>query len=103
MDIPRDKPVVTSVDARGLPEREGDLLDGYRRMLAAGQPDGLVRSELLRGQDGSWRIQSTWWDMEALLALRKAGVPHAAQALLDGVGAEHTHSWFVVEDGFDTT
>ncbi|MBC7441028.1 MAG: hypothetical protein H7311_00630 [Ramlibacter sp.] len=101
MNIPVNKPVITSVDATVLRERESDLVEGYRRMLAAGQPDGLVRSELLRGQDGTWRIQTTRRDMEALLALRRAGVPHAAQALLDGVGTEHSQTWFVVEDGFD--
>lgn len=102
-ESPVAKPVITVVDAQVRPELEADLLTGYRRMIAAGQPDGLLRSELLRGQDGAWRIQSTWRDMEALKTLRRRGEPPAAMAMLDSLGAEHTHSWFVVEVGFDAT
>jgi len=93
-------PVVTTTDATIAADREVELLDGYRRMLQADQPDGMLRSELLRGQNGSWRIQTTWRDMVALQAVRNSGRPPAALALLDSVGAEHTHSWFIVEDGF---
>lgn len=96
------KSVVTVVDATVETEREADLIDGYRSMIERERPDGLVRSELLRGQDGAWRIQSTWRDMAALQAVRSAGNPPAALALLEGIGAEHTHSWFVGEAGFDT-
>ncbi|MEA2715854.1 MAG: hypothetical protein QOI99_171 [Actinomycetota bacterium] len=92
--------VVTAVDATVDPEREQDLLDGYRQMISAPKPDGLVRSELLRGQGGRWRIQTTWRNREALVALRTSGHPPAALELLDRVGAEHSHGVFTVEESF---
>jgi hypothetical protein len=88
--------VVTSIDALVDPEREAELLAGFAA-LGSHKPEGLVRSELLRGQEGRWRIQTTWRDLESLLALRKSGEPPAALALLESVGAEHTHGWFTVE------
>lgn len=88
---------MTVVDAQIDPARESEFLDGYQALIAGDQPNGLIRSELLRGQDGAWRIHTTWQDLESLKALRKEGKPHAALALLDSVGAEHTHGWFVIE------
>jgi heme-degrading monooxygenase HmoA len=91
------------VDANVNAERESELIDGYRHMIDSEQLDGLIRSELLRGQDGRWRIQSTWRDLEALQAVRKLGKPPAALELLESVGAEHSHTWFVIEAGSDST
>ncbi len=91
------KEVVTAVDTHIDPDQESALIEGYERMTKESQPDGLIRSELLRGQDGAWRIQTTWRDLESLIALRKAGNPPAALVLLQGLGAEHTHGWFTVE------
>ncbi len=93
-------PVVTAVDAVIPPDREAELVDGFRRMVAADPPDGLVRSELLRGQEGRWRIQTTWRDLDTVRALRAAGEPPAAQVLLESVGATHTHDVFFVEHSF---
>jgi hypothetical protein len=67
-------------------------------MIAGDRPDGLIRSELLRGQDGAWRIQTTWRDLDAIRALRMSGRPPAALELLDRLGAEHTHAAFTVEE-----
>ncbi|MGH3912009.1 MAG: antibiotic biosynthesis monooxygenase [Pseudonocardiaceae bacterium] len=89
--------VVTAVDAMVDPKREGDLLDGFRQLNEGQQPDGLLRSELLRGQGGAWRIQTTWRDRDALIALRNSGKPPAALALLDRLGAEHSHAVFSIE------
>lgn len=89
--------VVTSVDATVAPEREDELLEGFRALNDGPAPDGLLRSELLRRLDGGWRIQTTWRDREALLALRQRGEPPAMLALLDRLGAEHTHAVFTVE------
>ena len=96
------KQVVTAVDAHIEPEQESALIEGYRRMTNESQPDGLLRSDLLRGQDGAWRIQTTWRDIESLMALRKAGHPPAALVLLEGIGAEHSHGWFTVEHSIST-
>ncbi len=95
------KRVVTAVDANVDPEHEAEFLDGYRRLTQEEQPDALIRSELLRGQDGAWRIQTTWQDLDALTAVRKLGKPPAALVLLDRIGAQHSHSWFIVEQDFE--
>lgn len=89
--------IVTAVDAVVAVDREQELLQGFAAMNAATSPDGLVRSELLRGQDGRWRIQTTWRDFDALMALRASGEPPAALRLLDSIGAEHSHAVFTVE------
>ena len=95
-----DHNVVTAVDAVVPTDRETELVDGFRRMTES-HPDGLIRTELLRGQEGHWRIQTTWRDLETVRALRAAGEPPAAQNLLESVGATpHTHDVFFVAHGF---
>lgn len=89
--------VVTTIDTVIEPEHEQDLIEGFRQMTAGPQPEGLVRSELLRGPSGAWRIQTTWRDREALLTLRATGEPPAALALLDRLGAPHSHTVHTVE------
>lgn len=42
-------------------------------------------------------LQTTWSNREALMALRKSAEPPAALALLDRLGAEHSHAIFTVE------
>ena len=42
--------VVTTVDTTVPPEREQELLDGFRQLNEGDKPDGLLRSELLRGE-----------------------------------------------------
>ncbi|MEX5258132.1 antibiotic biosynthesis monooxygenase [Kocuria arenosa] len=93
--------VVTTTDTTIEPEREQDLIEGFRRMVAGPRPDGLVRSELLRGQGGAWRIQTTWRDRDALMALRAAGELPAALALLDRLGAPHSHSVHTMEESVE--
>ena len=63
--------VLTEVSAVVAIEREAVLLSAYRDLLAQPMPDGLVRTELLRGQDGHWRIQTLWQDRAALDAIPK--------------------------------
>jgi hypothetical protein len=89
--------VITAIDAHVDPELEADLLNGYRELFNGQQPDGMIGSMLLRGQGGAWRIQTTWRDFDALLAVHNSGRPPAALELLDRLGAEHSHTVFVVE------
>jgi len=89
--------VITTIDARIQPESEQGLLDGFRQINDGHKPEGLVRSELLRGQGGAWRIQTTWRNRDALMAVRNSGEPPAAMALLGRLGAEHSHAVFTVE------
>ena len=93
--------VVTIVDTVIEPDREQLLLDGFRDLNQAAKPPGLLRSELLRGQNGAWRIQSVWQDREALIAVRQSGEPPAMLALLDRLGAEHSHAVFAVEQSYE--
>ena len=87
-------PVVTTVDAVVPPEKEAELVAGF---AALSPREGLVRSELLRGQEGRWRISTTWRDLDELRAQRAAGTPPAALQLLDRLGVQHTHAVFTVE------
>ena len=57
--------IVTIIDANVASDREQALLDGFRQMNEGRRPPGLLCSELLRGQNGAWRIQfkrcgATW-------------------------------------------
>lgn len=89
--------LITSVSAVVQPERENELTSGFRELVAATMPDGLLRTELLRGQNGTWHIQSLWRDRDALIAARDSGEPPAALELFRRVGADHTHDVFTVE------
>lgn len=80
--------VLTQVSAVVAAEREADLLAAYRDLVVGPLPDGPVRTELLRGPDGHWRIQTLWRDRAALDAMRVAAEPPAAPRLFREVGAE---------------
>ena len=80
--------VLTEVSATVDPVRENDLLAGFRALLESAVPDGLLRTELLRGPGGQWRIQTLWRDPAALEAMRAAAEPPAALTLFRSVGAE---------------
>ena len=91
-----DEQILTSVSAQVDPSRSGELVDGFSALMGGTLPDGLVRSELLRGQDRMWRIQSLWHNRAALMAAREAGERPAALVLFERVGAEHAHEVFTV-------
>jgi hypothetical protein len=89
--------ILTEVSATVDANREVELVKGYRE-ITAGAPDGLVRTELLRGQDGQWRIQTLWRDRAALEAMRARAEPPAALRLFRRVGAEPSLQVYEVED-----
>ncbi|GAA3085420.1 quinol monooxygenase YgiN [Kribbella aluminosa] len=80
--------ILTEVSGVVDPGRVAELVDGFREIAAAALPDGLLRSELLQGDHGQWRIQTLWRDQAALDAMRAGAEPPAAPALLRSVGAE---------------
>ncbi|MCX4420310.1 hypothetical protein FNV62_40155 [Streptomyces sp. RLB3-17] len=89
--------VLTEVSAIVTPEREADLVAAYRELVAHTLPDGLMRTELLGGQDGRWRIQTLWRDRAALDVVRAAPQGSAATRLFRGVGAEPALALFDVK------
>src|SRR4051794_13689173 len=89
--------VLTEVSAIVAPAREADLVAAYRELVARPLPDGLVRSELLSGQDGRWRIQTLWRDRAALDAARAAPDGPPAPRLFREVGADPGLALFEVK------
>jgi quinol monooxygenase YgiN len=89
--------ILTTVTATVDPQRETELTTGFREITARALPDGLIRTELLRGRNGTWRIQSLWRDRAALEAVRNSAEPPAALELFSKVGADHSHEVFTVE------
>jgi quinol monooxygenase YgiN len=91
--------VVTVVSATVGEDRCDALVDGFNALLQTGLPDGLLRTELLHGPDGRWRIQSVWRDRAALDAMRAGPQEPAAPALFRRVGAEPAlEIWQLVAD-----
>src|SRR5438874_2287946 len=82
--------ILTEVSAVVATDRVPELLDRFQRLLNQAMPDGLMRTELLRGDDDIWRIQSLWRDRGALDAMRAGPEPPAALQLFREVGAEPT-------------
>jgi len=89
--------VLTVLEATVPPGQEAALQAAYQAAAAAGLPEGLVHTELLRdARDHSrWRIQTWWTGQEVLEAMRKAGTP-AGVLMFRAAGAEPTLSIFEV-------
>lgn len=82
--------VLSEVRAVVSAAAEEDLVRLFRELLEQPLPDGLLRTELLRDGDGTWRLQSLWRDRSALEAVRTGPEPPAAPTLFRSVGAEPT-------------
>lgn len=94
--------IMTAVAADVPKEREAEFLEGYRALQSASKPDGLLRTELLRRREGGFVIQTVWRDRDALMAARHPSQPPPALALLDEVGASHSHDVLTVEQEYAT-
>jgi hypothetical protein len=79
---------MTDVSATVDAEREAELVRGFREITTGDTPDGLLRTELLRGPHGQWRIQTLWRDRAALDSMRRGPEPPVAPRLFRQVGAE---------------
>lgn len=82
--------ILTDVSAQVAPAREADLISSFHQLLTQDLPDGLVRTELLKGAEQWWHIQTLWRDRAALEAMRSTGDPPAAPRLFREVGADPT-------------
>ncbi|WP_037603713.1 antibiotic biosynthesis monooxygenase [Streptacidiphilus rugosus] len=88
--------ILTEVSATIAPEREADLIAAYQQAVARPLPDGLLRTELLQGADGDWRIHTLWRDQASLDAMpASAEGPIAPRLFRDSGGDPHV-AWFQV-------
>jgi heme-degrading monooxygenase HmoA len=96
--------VVSEVSATVPADREGEFLAGFEELVSLPRPDGLLRTELLRGPDGEWRVQTLWRDLEALAATRVAPEPPCtAPQVFNSVGAQPLLEILEVESAYDST
>jgi heme-degrading monooxygenase HmoA len=93
--------ILTEVTAVLAEDRAVDVVSAFDELLRRPTPDGLLRTELLRGQGGQWRIQSLWRDREAVDAMRAGSDPPAAPALFRQLGADPTLNVFEVRSTYD--
>ena len=82
--------VLTEVAANVPIDRAAEVLAEFRVLLEKPLPDGLLRTQLLEGAEGAWRIQSLWRERAALEAMRSRPEPPAAPTLFRNLGAEPT-------------
>jgi len=80
--------IMTEVSAVVSDELASEVLAAFEELLQRPLPDGLVRTELLAGPDGEWRIHSLWRDQAALDAMRAGSEAPAAPTLFRQLGAE---------------
>ncbi|MER8182135.1 antibiotic biosynthesis monooxygenase [Kitasatospora sp. NPDC094015] len=80
--------VLSEVSGRIAADREGGFVASYRALVTGELPEGLLRTELLRGPDRHWRVQSLWRDMAALEAVRADPRMAAAPRLFREAGTE---------------
>ena len=80
--------LLTEVVAVVSADKASEVRPAFLALLEKPLPDGLLRTELLEGADGHWRIQSLWRDQAALDAMRAGSEPPAAPALFRALGAE---------------
>jgi hypothetical protein len=95
--------VLAEANARVAAEHEGRLIAAYHRLIAQPPPDGLLQTELLRGQDGRWRIQTLWADRSAMEAVRAPSRGPTGPALFRDLDAEPEFQVFEVVDEWITS
>jgi heme-degrading monooxygenase HmoA len=96
--------VVSEVSATVPADREREFLAGFQELVSLPRPDGLLRTELLRGPNGEWRVQTLWRDLEALAATRVTPEPpRTARQVFHRVGAEPMLEILEVESAYDST
>jgi hypothetical protein len=80
--------ILTEVSAVVADERASEVPVAFEELLRGEVPDGLLRTELLAGPDGEWRIHTLWRDQAAFDAMRARPEPPAAPTLFRRLGAE---------------
>lgn len=80
--------VLSEVSGTVPPEREHELVAAYRELVGRPLPAGLVRTELLSGPDGRWRVQTLWRDRAAFDAVRASPKLRRAPQLFEEIGVQ---------------
>lgn len=80
--------IMTEVSGVISEKRADEVAVAFAELAQRPLPDGLLRTELLAGRGGEWKIQSLWRDQAALDAMRAGTEPPAAPALFRRLGAE---------------
>jgi len=80
--------IMTEVSAIVATERADEVPPAFTELTQRPLPEGLLRTELLAGPNGEWKIHSLWRDQAALDAMRAGAEPPAAPALFRRLGAE---------------
>ncbi|WP_345699878.1 antibiotic biosynthesis monooxygenase [Kitasatospora terrestris] len=88
--------VLSEVSGAVAAERETAFVEAYRQLVAGPLPEGLLRTELLKGGDRHWRIQSLWRDLATLEAVRADPKTAAAPRLFREAGADPVLAVFEV-------
>lgn len=88
--------ILTEVSATVDADHEPELVASFHELAAGPLPNGLLRTELLRGQS-QWRIQTLWRDRAALDAMRAGSETPAAPRLFRNVGAEPSLQVYEIE------
>ncbi|WP_042433835.1 antibiotic biosynthesis monooxygenase family protein [Streptacidiphilus anmyonensis] len=94
--------VLAEANVSVAPEHEARLIAAYHRLIAQPLPDGLLQTELLRGQDGRWRIQTLWRDRVAMDVMRGSSQGPTAPRLFHDLDAEPEFEIFEVVDEWIT-
>src|SRR5262249_27846757 len=71
--------IMTEVSAVVAADRADDVPVAFDEVLQRPLPDGLIRTELLAGRDGEWKVQTVWRDPGGP-GPRAAGPPPAGGA-----------------------
>jgi heme-degrading monooxygenase HmoA len=79
-------PILTEVSATVDPGRADELVASFGALTEGPVPPGLLRTELVQGDDDVWCVLTLWRDREALDAMRASTEPAAPQ-LFRQVGA----------------
>ena len=78
--------VLTEVVARMSEDRDSEVTTAFDALLTGPFPDGLLRTDLIRGPEDQWRIQTMWRDKAALDAMRSSGETPAAMRFFIDLG-----------------
>ena len=79
---------MTVLEAPIGPDREAELIDGYRELVRPGLPEAIVETFLVRAEGDVWRIVTIWRSRGDLDEFRASGVTPGGVLVFRAAGAE---------------